>query len=188
MSLDNIKSPEELSNYMSEKIQYGFVGKNGKVYLDDNSDEWNDWYEQCIVQTAEEVINTKVGTCFDQVELERLWFDNNNYETKTFFVWFEIDEVNNYPTHSFLVFKNNDKWYWFENAFADFRGIHEFDSLDDAIDYVVKQHFEYIVREKIAKEEDEKLLTVYEYPKLNKHLTVDEYIEHVTNSKNKYVR
>lgn len=27
-----------------------------------------------------------------------------------------LDYDNNYPTYSFLVFKDNTKWYWFENS------------------------------------------------------------------------
>ena len=48
---------------MSENIKYGFVGKNGKVYNNQNSEDLNDWYEQCLVQTwYDQVLKTKVGT------------------------------------------------------------------------------------------------------------------------------
>ena len=68
---NNIKTPMELLKYM-DNITYGFVGRNGKKYTDMNSDDWNDWYDECLVQTGENVLITNIGTCYDQVEIERL--------------------------------------------------------------------------------------------------------------------
>ena len=51
--IDNIKSPKELLDYMDENIAYGFLGKNGKKYLDANS---SNWYEECLVQRGEDAI------------------------------------------------------------------------------------------------------------------------------------
>ena len=101
----NIKTPFELLEFMDKNITYGFVGKNGKKYLDMYSQEWNDWYQECFVQSGKEVLKSKVGTCWDQVELERLWFEKNGYSFKTFFVWFEVNRPNNLPTHTFLIYE-----------------------------------------------------------------------------------
>ena len=87
---------------------------------------------------------------------------------------------NPYPTHTFLVYKENDKWYWFENAFFDYQGIHEFDTYDDAIEFIKDRHLEYAILNKIAKEEDYRLIKCYEYEKLDKSMDVEEYINHVT--------
>lgn len=185
MDFDKINSPQELLNFMSNNIKYGFVGKNGKVYNNQNSEDWNDWYEQCLVQTGEQVLNTKVGTCWDQVELERLWFENNNYEIKTIFIWFEVDYENNYPTHSFLLYKNNNKWYWFENSFESCRGIHEFNTIEEAVECVKTRQLEYAISIGVAKHEDKDFIKDYEYSKLVSPFNVDEYINHVTTSVDK---
>ena len=125
MEFERIKTPKEFLEYMNNNITYGFIGKNGKKYQNFSSEEW---FEEGIVQNGEEVLKSKIGTCYDQVELERLWFGNHHFEVKTIFIWFEVDYENDYPTHTFLVYKNNHKWYWFEHAFEPYRGIHEFDS------------------------------------------------------------
>ena len=157
--LNNIKNPNELLKYMTSNITYGFVGKNGKKYLNQYSDEWNDWYQECVVQTGEEVLETKVGTCWDQVELERLWFTNNNYKFNTYFIWFEVNHKNDYSTHTFLIYENDNKYYWFENAFEEYRGIHEFDSEDNAIDYVMNKLCEFVeFNSANFSDEDKKLL------------------------------
>ncbi|MBQ6285623.1 MAG: hypothetical protein IJK67_04865 [Bacilli bacterium] len=184
MKFDRIDSPQELLKYMDMNIKYGFVGKNGRKYFNQFSEEWNDWYEQCIVQTGEEMLKSGIGTCWDQVELERLWFEKNNYEIKTIFIWFEVNYENNYPTHTFLLFKKNNKWYWFEHAFESYKGIHQFDNIQEAIDYVITKQLEYAVKNNIAKLEDKKLIVAYEYTKLEKPIGVDEYFKHVTSGIN----
>ena len=184
--LDSIKNPKELLEYM-DNITYGFVGKNGKKYLDMYSKEWNDWYEQCFVQSGEEVLNSKIGTCWDQVELERLWFEKNRYSFKTIFAWFEVNRENDFPTHTFLIYESNGKFYWFEHAFEACKGIHEFDTEEEAINYFKEKQIEFTLRNnKNIKEEDKETLTCYEYSKPDYHLGVEEYLEFVT-SKKRYI-
>ncbi len=183
MEFNKVNNPQELLSFMSNNIKYGFVGKNGKIYIDQNSEEWNDWYEQCLVQTGEQVLKSKVGTCWDQVEIERLWFEKKGYEIKTIFIWFEVDCKNDYPTHTFLLYKENEKWYWFENSFEICKGIHEFNTIKEAIECVKKRQLEYAISIGIAKETDKKYIKDYEYLKLEIPLNVDEYISHVTEYK-----
>ena len=183
-TLNLIQTPDELLKYMNQNIVYGFVGKNGKKYTDMFSKEWNDWYSQCFVQNGEEVLESKIGTCWDQVELERLWFETNGYIVHTFFMWFEVNRENNYPTHTFLIYESNNKYYWFENAFESERGIHEFDSLDEAIKCVKSKQIKYTKNNfpnlSIG---DMESLAVYEYSKPANNIGVDKYLNHVTSTK-----
>ena len=176
MEFERIKTPKEFLEYMNNNITYGFIGKNGKKYQNFSSEEW---FEEGIVQNGEEVLKSKIGTCYDQVELERLWFGNHHFEVKTIFIWFEVDYENDYPTHTFLVYKNNHKWYWFEHAFEPYRGIHEFDSLEETINTVISKQLEYAISIGIAKESDKKLIKSYEYTKIIEPLTIEEFINHV---------
>lgn len=180
--LDNIKSPEELLKFM-DKIVYGFVGKNGKTYVDPFSNEWsNDWYNECIIQTGEEVINSLIGTCWDQVELERLWFEKNNYNFKTIFEWYEVGKPLNISTHTYLIYEKDNKWYWFEHAFETYRGIHEFNSEEDAINFVKEKHSEHELKNNsVFKEAYKNTLTLYEYGKPAPHLGVDDFYDFVTS-------
>ena len=181
--LDSINTPEELLEYMNNNIKYGFVGKNGKKYYDMYSSEWNDWHDECFVQTAEEVIESKTGTCWDQVELERAWFEKNNYKYKTIYSWFEVNRPNSLPTHTFLIYEKDNKWYWFEHAFEAFKGIHEFNSAEEAIDYVILKQCEYAQKNNSEfRESDKDTLTCYEYGKPAYHLGVDEYTDFVTSN------
>ena len=51
------------------------------------------------------------------------------------------------------------------------------------LDYVISKYLEYAVNNGIAKKEDKKLISSYEYTKLNESVGVKEYIKHVVNKK-----
>ena len=179
--INEIKSPEALLDYMDKNIKYGFIGKNGKHYTDTTLEEWNDWYLQCIVQTGKEVLKSNIGTCWDQVELERLWFEKHNYCLHTFFMWFEVGRASNLPTHTFLIFENNDKYYWFEHAFEPYKGIHVFNSLYEAVEAARSKQIEYTkMNYNDVSDKDMQFLTVYNYSKPKEQLNVDAYLKHVT--------
>jgi len=175
----NIKTPSELMDFMNDNITYGFISKTGRVYIDQDED-WNkDWFTQCIVQSGESMLKTKCGTCWDQVELERKWFQEHDYQFMTIFSWFEINKPNNYPTHTFLAYKENNKWYWFEHAFTSYRGIREFNSLVELISDVKAKQLKSAVESGIANPKDRKLIKSYEYKEPKPNLCVGDYIDHV---------
>lgn len=174
-----MENPSELMDFMDKNITYGFVSRSGRIYVD-RDDDWNkDWYTKCIIQGAEEILKTGVGTCWDQVELERKWFQEHDYQFMTIFSWFEINKPNNYPTHTFLAYKENNKWYWFEHSFSSQKGIHEFGSLEKLIESVESKQLEYAVKSGVAKEKDGKLIKSYIYKKPKTNLGVNDYIKHV---------
>lgn len=186
MKYEEILSPEQLLQYMSENIHYGFVDKNGKVYQEQGTEEWNnDWYSECIVQDGESLIQSHYGTCWDQVELERKWFMEHDYWYKTIFMWFEVNSPNNLPPHTFLIYHKDNKWYWFEHSFEPYKGIHGFDSEEALIEHVKDRQLEYAMKTSEAILQDRDYLKCYEYTKPEPNLGVNDYIYHVTHSMNK---
>ena len=182
MKYEDIKTPEELLDYMSNNIKYGFMYKNGDSCLDIKTVNWDIWLKECLVQTGKELLKTNVGTCWDQVELERMWFTEHGYDIKTFFIWFDVEEDNNYPSHTFLLYKNGNKWNWFENAFELRRGIREYDSIEEAIEDVKKYQIEFATKVFKVPEELGKTLNSCEYTGIYKPCGVEEYLNHVTNN------
>ncbi len=177
----NLETPKDLLNYMTNDITYGFISKDNHKYTDPFSKDWQDnWYDKCLVQTGKEVLGTKIGTCWDQVELERLWFKSHHYNFKTIFMWFEINKENNLPTHTCLIYEQDNKYYWFENAFEANRGICEFNSFKEAVDYIKQEQLNYIVANNLGGKDYLDFLKVYEYDELTKPLSVQEYLDHVT--------
>ena len=181
--MDNIKTPEELSEFMSNNIDYGYLGKNGRIYHYDDSDFDSDWYSQCILENKDDVLNTLYGTCWDQVEFERDWFTKNGYEIRTIYEMVKLDYDNVYPTHSFLTYKDEENhWCWFENSDFNNRGIHKFDTFDELINYQYNRYITFLKTFKISDEEIEKII-ITEFTKPKEHISAQEYLDHVMNSK-----
>ncbi len=178
MQFEDIKNVDELLKYMSDNIVYGFVDKFGNKYTDQYSKEFDDkWLKECVVQTGKEILNTKIGTCWDQVELERLWFKKNNYSLKTIFMGFEAEDGNDFPTHTFLVYQDNNKWFLFGDSNWQ---IHEFNTLEESIKYVKQELLDNAISMGVAKKEDYDLIRSFEYQELLNSCSVKEYLNYVT--------
>lgn len=154
---EQIDYPEKLLDLMKD-IKY-----------DNNANE--DTY---IVKTPKELLKTKSGICYDQVELEREYLTKHNYEFKTFFIYPWKNEKRLIPTHTFLIFKENNKYYWFEYSWESYRGIsNPFDSYESACNYVQSQ------LSKLSKYNDYKVIE-YTAPKI-KHLTINQWARYVVD-------
>ncbi len=179
---NDINTPEELLDFMSNNIEYGFLGKDGSVFHYFEEDFNDNFFTQYVLERADDVVKNKVGNCWDQVELERDWFLKHNYEIKTIYEMVLLDYENSYPTHTFLVYKDHNKWYWFENADFDNRGIHEFNSFDELISYQLDKYKSLLNSYNITSEEINHIIMT-EYNKPNDYINCDEFIDHVVNSK-----
>ncbi|MCI8393862.1 MAG: ASCH domain-containing protein [Bacilli bacterium] len=153
----------EIMNLM-ENIEYGWMDKQGSKHkiVDEN---YSDNY---ILQSPNEIIKNKVGVCWDQVELERHYFKGNDWNIKTYFI-VHYDKAK-CPTHTFLTFEKDNKYYWFEHSWERFKGIHEYNSLQDLL---------INVRDKFIKYE---LNNNYKKPKFR--LNVLEFYKHCENGNN----
>lgn len=159
--MNEIKNPKELLDYMNVNIKY----KQDENWL----------LSKC---------ENGYGNCFDQVELEREWFAKKTYEFKTIFIWFCLPYQNDYLTHAYLVYKENDNWVYFENADENKRGLHIFETLEDLI-FFQKETF-IKENEAVGNKIDEKIqntIKIYEYEKPKQGITFEEFIDHIINSK-----
>ncbi|MBR4178543.1 MAG: hypothetical protein IKR57_04270 [Bacilli bacterium] len=183
MEYKDIKTPAELLEFM-KNIKYGFVGDNGKQYYDANSKEWNDnWYEHAIVQNKDEVLNSMCGTCYEQVEFEREWFIEHGYKIKTYFIWFYVCRPNNIPSHTFLIYEKNNKYYLFEHADMNNMGIYEFDSEEEGIKYALDKHIKFVYSCNCdIKESERGTLKIYEYSRPKDDLHIQEFLDYVTKN------
>ena len=157
----------EIMNLM-ENIEYGWIDKNNNKYnVVDES--YSDNY---ILQDTKEIIKNKIGVCWDQVELERYYFKGNDWNIKSYFiVHYDNDKC---PTHTFLTFEKNDKYYWFEHAWERFRGIHEYQTQKELLFDVKNKFIKYELNNNYEKNN----LIIYNYKKPNYHLNVQEFYRH----------
>lgn len=181
MNYEDIKTKEELLEWM-KYITYGYKGKT--QYHKYDEEDFNEvWYDEYLLSEPLDIINSKIGNCWDQTELERYWFNKNNYEIKTIYEMVNLPYENLYPTHTFLVFKDKDNtWCWFENSDYQNRGIHIFNTLDELIKHQQEKYIELLKTFEI-KDEELKNIILKEYEKPKSNITAKEFIEHVINSK-----
>ena len=155
-----------------------FVGKNNKkVYAHDDPEWDNDWVAEYELQSPEKLLDSNNGVCWDSAELEREWFTNKKIKHKVFFLLFSKEEENRLPTHTFLAFNKDNKWYWFEHSFGAHSGIHEYDSIDDLIKDVKQKQFEHALKNDGATTEDFDSLQFYEYDTPKYGSSPEEFVE-----------
>ena len=100
----NYYKPKEVLELMTEIEYYDVINKSYKL------------------QSPKDILKSKKGICWDQVELERYYLKNNE-TIKTYFIVNYDDDM---KTHTFLTYKENDKYYWLEHAWEKYSGIHEY--------------------------------------------------------------
>lgn len=155
---DDINRPEELLNFMVQNFNYGYLSNDGNLHYPSDSDFDSSWFTTYILQSNEDLLKSKVGNCFDAVEFERSWFKKHNYEFVTIFEMVKLNYFNNYPMHTFLIYKSDNKWHYFEWADYANRGIHTFESLEDALDYQYKKYLKRLKSLNITNQEIEKII------------------------------
>lgn len=163
----------EIMNLM-ENIEYGWMDKtNNKHNIVDEF--YSDNY---ILQIPKEIIKNKVGVCWDQVELERYYFKGNDWNIKTYFiVHYDNDRC---PTHTFLTFEKNKKYYWFEHSWERFKGIHEYQTQRELLLDVQGKFIQYELNDNYQKEN----LCIYHYSKPKYHIGVGEFVKHCESGVN----
>ena len=158
---------------LMDSIEYGFKDENGENIINTNPQKWDDEFSKFYyLQTPEELLESKCGVCWDQVELERYYFKGNDWNIKTYFiVHYDNDKC---PTHTFLTFEKGNKYYWFEHSWEKFRGIHEYATLKDLLLDVRDKFIKYELNDVCEKNN----LCIYNYKKPKYHINVLEFFKH----------
>ena len=171
---DLITTPVELLTFMNNNFHYGYVDKNNIKHSKFNSD----WFDKYVLQIECDMLESKVGCCFDAVEFERFWFQTYKYEFITIFEMVRLDYPNNYPMHTFLVYKENGFWYYFEWADFNNQGVFRFKSLNEALDYQFNKYKNTLKNLNIKEEELNKVIRKIYLKPLDKY-TAEEYLEFI---------
>lgn len=166
--MDKIK---EFYNSMNP-IEYGWIDKEGKKYINQiiKSRFVTDYY----LQSPKEMIKNNIGICWDHVELERKFFEDNNIPHKAIFMQYDDGVV--FPIHTFLIFKLK-KYYWIEHTYKDVMGIREYKTLKECLDDVAT---EFKKENRLLYTSDKINYYVYDKPKYG--ISAEEFIIHCTSS------
>ena len=168
-----IKTPKDLLKIMSE-FDYKWMDKNGNFH----DDITPNMYEEYSLMNPEEVLKYKCGICVDQTEFERDWFNKHNFKHKVMTI--QIIRKDTAPGHTFLIYQDNNKYYWFENAWYDERGIQEYNSYEELIEDI---KYKFIAQNNIQDNEMHNL-EIFESLKYPYHLSYEEMDEYKKNKIN----
>ncbi len=115
-------------------ITYGWVDKDGNKHFDDGKYMYDGVF---ILQTPKQLLESRAGVCWDQVELERKLFADQDIKTKTFFIGYYGGKQR--PTHTFLTFREGSTYYWFEHSWQIHQGIHKYPTQESLLNDVRKK-------------------------------------------------
>lgn len=170
---------EQINNVMEiltqlETIENGWMDLEKNIYKDTEKG----FKKKYVLSSPEDVLTNHVGTCFDLVELERAYFKSLNKKFNAYFmIYYESKKV---YTHTFIVYEENEKFYWFEYAWNKNKGIHEYMSLYDLLTSV-RDSFK---KQNNIKFMDNDYLCVYKYKKPKFHIGLKDFYKHCENGEN----
>jgi hypothetical protein len=138
------------------KIKYGWYDKEGKLHESLKDGNFSKNYR---MQYIEDVKKHKSSICWDLCEVEREYFKKKKYSFMTVFA--VLKKYKKKPCHTFLVFKDKGKYYWFESSWDKMKGVREYNSLEELFDEV-RNNFEDFTKNKDFNKEE---IEFYKYKK-----------------------
>ena len=134
MNIDNIKTPEDILEFMKSNIKYGWLDVNNEEHIG-NMKNFRKLYR---TSSLEETLSYNIGTCIEQVYLMHTLLDKLNIPNKMFCTRiYEGEDFNDFDSdehmHCFVLFERNDKVYQLEHPNWERVGIYEFNNEQEAI-------------------------------------------------------
>ena len=161
--------------------QYGLSRHGEQIMKQNTTGEDYDMYYR--VASPKQFEKQNGGICWDFATYEAHMFSTKfkNIKYKTYYVVFDIPPY--YPSHTFLVFEYNNKYYYFESSFVKYQGVYEANSVSDIINFVLFNMSTYNDKPDTKKIQDAVLKNDYlllEYDALNPDIpgsTTAEYMK-----------
>ena len=139
MTINEIKTPEDILDFMNENIRYGWLDINGEEHIN-TMKEFRRIYR---TSSIEECLEHKLGVCTEQVYLMHILLDKINIPNKMFCTRiYESEDFNDLDSdehmHCFVLYYLNNKVYQIEHPNFERVGIYEFNSEEEAINEINK--------------------------------------------------
>lgn len=143
MKIENIKTPEDILEFMKSNIKYGWLDINNEEHIG-NMKGFRSLYR---TSTLEEILDHKIGTCIEQVYLMNHLLDKINIPNKMFCTRiYEGEDFNDLEAdehmHCFVLYYLNDKVYQIEHPNWERIGIYEYENEESAIDKINEYYIE----------------------------------------------
>jgi len=135
--LEDIKTPEDVLEFMKNNIKYGWLDINNEEHVG-NMKDFRRLYR---TSSLEETLTHKIGTCIEQVHVMKYLLDEIGISNKMFCTRiYEGEDFNDLDAdehmHCFLLYYLNDKVYQIEHPNWEKIGIYEYENEEEAIEKI----------------------------------------------------
>ena len=89
------------------------------------------------LMSPEQVFRTESGSCHDQVMFEYDELSKQGVNPRAKFLISVDDDGNGGETHSFVYYSEDSTMFWFEQAWQDYAGIHDFATEQEMFDFII---------------------------------------------------
>lgn len=155
-----------------DDIQYGFVDQKNNIYPDTEKEWDSSFSKKYRLQSPKECIKNKYGVCWDQVEVERYYLEQEGINSTSYFIIAYDKKIE--PTHTWIVVNDNNSYYWIEHSWESYRGIHEYQSFENLLIDIKEKFEESIKKQKIKNYSIE----IFKYQKPKSHLNCIEFMNY----------
>lgn len=143
MKIEEIKTPQDILDFMDENIKYGWIDIYGKKHID----SMEDFRKLYRTMSVEEILKYKIGTCIEQVLLMHYLIDKINISNKMFCCRiYEPDEYDNLEEdehmHCFVLYYLDNKVYHIEHPNFERKGIYEYSSENEALKTIIDYYIQ----------------------------------------------
>ena len=137
ISINDIKTKEDVLEFMIENIKYGWIDINGEKHIN----TMKNFRRLYRTMSIEETIKNGIGTCIEQVTLMKYLCDKALLKSRMYVTRiYEGENFNNLDEeehmHCFLLVFENNKVYHIEHPNFEKIGIYEYSTLDEAINTI----------------------------------------------------
>lgn len=168
-----------MNSYSSNKfldlinnIKYGYMDRENNIHIGDDKK----WFSNYKLQSKDELLTNMVGNCYDVVELLR-YFLEKDYKVETFFMMIALPYKNNYPTHSYLVYIDNNSYNLIENKFGLTEGIHKFKTREEVVKYQALSYLKLLKDNYNLTNDEEKNFIITSFKKPRSGISAATYID-----------
>lgn len=170
---------DSVYNTVKEKIsniRLGYRDKDGNLY---SGFKWN-FKDVFYFQSPKQLLDSKIGTCFEQVELERDIISKLGVDLRTYFIHYPSDTYD--IAHAFLIYKDAKKYYWLENAWLKYKGLHIYTTKEELFNDVLNKFVATIPNGEFKKVK----LYLYERPRFG--INYIKYLSHCINGRSMKIK
>ena len=141
MKINNVKTKEDILDFMKSNIKYGWID----IYGEKHENTMINFRKLYRTSSIEEILESKLGTCIEQVNLMHYLCDIANLDSKMYVTRIYEDENTNHTEddvymHCFILVFENNKVYHIEHQNFEKIGIYEYKNEEEAIKTINKYY------------------------------------------------